>query len=160
MAELKNLKKGDTVILRMFTGVAVAVKEVIAADAKTVTLETAKGKAKFSKKTGVQVEPAAKSERFANYITEDDGSFEKEQKEKAKKMAKKKAEKTKTKKAEEPEVEDEDLEDEEEELEEELEEEPTPKKAKKAPAKPAKKAKKPEPEDDDEDFDEDEYEEV
>lgn len=156
MAELKNLKKGDTVILRMFTGVAVAVKEVIAADAKTVTLETAKGKAKFSKKTGVQVEPAAKSERFANYITEDDGSFEKEQKEKAKKMAKKKAEKAKTKKAEEPEVEDEDLEDE----EEELEEEPAPKKAKKAPAKPAKKAKKPEPEDDDEDFDEDEYEEV
>lgn len=73
---LANLKKGDTVILHMFTGIAVGVKEVLAADKTTVTLETRIGKAKFSRKTGKQVEPKAKQERFANFITEDDGSYE------------------------------------------------------------------------------------
>lgn len=70
-----NLKKGDTVILHMFTGIAVGVKEVVATDKNTVTLETRVGRAKFSRKTGKQVEPKAKQDRFANYITEDDGSF-------------------------------------------------------------------------------------
>lgn len=72
---LDTLKKGDTVILHMFTGIAVGVKEVLAADKATVTLETRIGTAKFSKKTGKQVSPEAKAPRFANYITEDDGSF-------------------------------------------------------------------------------------
>lgn len=72
---LANLKKGDTVILHMFTGIAVGVKEVLAADKSTVTLETRIGKAKFSRKTGKQIEPKAKQDRFANYITEDDGSY-------------------------------------------------------------------------------------
>lgn len=93
---LANLKKGDTVILYMFTGLAVSVKEVIAADKSTVTLETRVGTAKFSKKTGRQIEPKAKQERFANYITEDDGSFESISDKKAKKASKKptKAKKT------------------------------------------------------------------
>lgn len=156
---LANLKKGDTVILHMFTGIAVGVKEVLAADKTTVTLETRIGKAKFSRKTGKQVEPKAKNERFANYITEDDGSYvpsgaQAKSKKKSKKVEDKKPTK-KTKAKPEPE-------DDEEEEEDEVEEAPKPtKKTKNAPSKaPAKKTakKKPEP-DEDEDFDEDEYEE-
>lgn len=73
---LSKLKKGDTVILHMFTGIAVGVKEIVTADKKTVTLETRAGMAKFSRDTGKQIEPPAKKERFANYITDDDGSFD------------------------------------------------------------------------------------
>lgn len=154
---LANLKKGDTVILHMFTGIAVGVKEVLAADKTTVTLETRVGKAKFSKKTGKQVEPQAKSERFANYITEDDGSYQPTGKPAPKKKSKKDEVKKPVKKSKaksEPE-------DDEEEEEDEVEEAPKPaKKTKKTASKaPAKKSKKkPEPEED-EDFDEDEYEE-
>lgn len=157
---LANLKKGDTVILHMFTGIAVGVKEVLAADKNTVTLETRIGKAKFSRKTGKQVEPKAKQDRFANYITEDDGSYkpsggQAKSKKKAKKVEDKKAKVKAKAKAEEVE-DDEDDEDEEDEP-------PRPakkSKAKKASKKPVKKAK-PEPEEDeDEDEDDDEeYEE-
>ena len=145
---LANLKKGDTVILHMFTGIAVGVKEVLAADKTTVTLETRVGKAKFSKKTGKQVEPQAKSERFANYITEDDGSYQPAEKATSKKKAKKAEDKKPAKKTKaKPEPEE----------DEEEEEAPKPKKASKAPAKKAPKSKKkPAPA---EDFDEDEYEE-
>lgn len=153
---LANLKKGDTVILHMFTGIAVGVKEVLAADKTTVTLETRIGKAKFSKKTGKQIEPQAKSERFANYITEDDGSYQPAEKSTSKKKSKKAEDKKPAKKVKaKPEPEDD-----EEEEEDEVEEAPKPaKKTKKTASKaPAKKTtkKKPEP---DEDFDEDEYEE-
>lgn len=153
---LANLKKGDTVILHMFTGIAVGVKEVLAADKNTVTLETRIGKAKFSRKTGKQVEPKAKQERFANYITEDDGSYEpsgaqaKTSKKKSKKAEDKKS-KTKAKaKAAEVE-EDEDEEDEEEEP-------PRPAKKKSKKTAPAKKKSKPQPEEEEDDDDE-EYEE-
>lgn len=156
---LANLKKGDTVILHMFTGIAVGVKEVLAADKNTVTLETRIGKAKFSRKTGKQVEPKAKQDRFANYITEDDGSYEpsgaqaKASKKKSKKTEDKKS-KTKAK-AKAAEVE----EDEDEAEDEEVEEAPAKKtKAKKTAKKPAKKSKPVEDEDGEEDDDE-EYEE-
>lgn len=156
---LANLKKGDTVILHMFTGIAVGVKEVLAADKNTVTLETRIGKAKFSRKTGKQVEPKAKQDRFANYITEDDGSYEpsgaqaKNSKKKSKKNEDKKS-KTKAK-AKAAEVE----EDEDEAEDEEVEEAPANKtKSKKTAKKPAKKSKPVEDEDDEEDDDE-EYEE-
>ena len=152
---LANLKKGDTVILHMFTGIAVGVKEVLAADKNTVTLETRIGKAKFSRKTGKQVEPKAKQDRFANYITEDDGSYEpsgaqaKTSKKKSKKTEDKKS-KTKAKAAE---VE----EDEDEAEDEEVEEAPAKKtKSKKTAKKPAKKSKPVEDEDDDEEYEEDE----
>lgn len=151
---LANLKKGDTVILHMFTGIAVGVKEVLAADKNTVTLETRIGKAKFSRKTGKQVEPKAKQDRFANYITEDDGSYEpsgaqaKTSKKKSKKTENKKS-KTKAKAAE---VEgDEDEEDEEEEP-------PRPAKKSKGKKKPTKKPQ-PKPEEDEEEDDDEEYEE-
>lgn len=146
---LANLKKGDTVILHMFTGIAVGVKEVLAADKTTVTLETRIGKAKFSKKTGKQVEPKAKQDRFANYITEDDGSYVPTgAKAPSKKKAKKSEDKKPSKKAKpEPEEEDEDE-------EEEPEERPVKKSKKAKPVKKSKKAK-----DEDEDFDEDDFEE-
>lgn len=151
---LANLKKGDTVILHMFTGIAVGVKEVLAADKNTVTLETRIGKAKFSRKTGKQVEPKAKQDRFANYITEDDGSYEpsgaqaKTSKKKSKKNEDKKS-KTKAKAAEVEEDEDE---------EDEEEESPSPAKKSKGKKKPAKKPQ-PKPEEDEEEDDDEEYEE-
>lgn len=155
---LATVKKGDTVILHMFTGIAVGVKEVLAADKSTVTLETRIGKAKFSRKSGKQIEPKAKNERFANYITEDDGSYVPTRR-RSKKTTKK------AKKADpEPELYDDD--------EDEEEEQPTPKKKvtkkravkdtptkKKASDKPTKKAKKKAVEVDFEDIDEEEYEE-
>lgn len=120
-----SLKKGDTVILHMFTGIAVGLKTILAADKTTVTIETGKGMTIFSKKTGKQIEPEAKSERFANYITEDDGSYVPTKKSApAKKTTKKVAKKEKS----EPE------EDFEEEDYEEAEEEEAP--------KPKKKVKK------------------
>lgn len=151
---LANLKKGDTVILHMFTGIAVGVKEVLSADKNTVTLETRIGKAKFSLKTGKQVEPKAKQDRFANYITEDDGSYEpsgaqaKTSKKKSKKTEDKKS-KTKAKAAE--------VEDDEDEEDEE-EEPPRPAKKSKGKKKPAKKPQ-PKPEEDEEEDDDEEYEE-
>lgn len=141
---LANIKKGDTVILHMFTGIAVGVKEVVAADKATITVETAKGKTKFSRKTSKQIEPEVSNERYANYLTEDDGSF-------VPRNPNKKAVKPKTKVK--TKVEDEEEEDDEEEVK------PVKKSKTKAAEKPAKKSKakaKPVEEDD---FDEDEYEE-
>lgn len=137
-----TLKKGDKVILHMFTGCPTAVKEIIAADKTTVTIETTKGEMTFNRKTGKQVEPEPSAERYANFITEDDGSFVPPQ-EKAKK-AKAKAPKTAT--AEE---------------EDEAEEEEAPKKAKKSSKKPVRKKPEPEPVDeDDEDEEFDEFEDI
>ena len=140
---LSNVKKGDKVILYLFTGLACSVKEVLKADKNTITIETNRGLSVFSRKTGKMIEPEVKSERFASYITPDDGSFvpnsEKSSKKKAKKAEDKKVKKGKSK----PVDEDEDDED-----------EPKVKpKAKKSKAK-----KKPDP-DEDEEIDEEEYEE-
>lgn len=144
---LSNLKKGDTVILHMFTGIAVGVKEILSADKSTVTLETRVGKAKFSRKTGKQIEPPAKADRFANFITEDDGSYEPADRPKRKPIKKAKA----SPKKEEVEP-DEDDEDEEE-----------TRSVKKSKAKDkksaAKKLKKAAESDEDEDLD-DEYEDI
>jgi outer membrane biosynthesis protein TonB len=148
MSDLAGIKKGSKVILHMFTGIPVSLTEVIAVDKKTATIEKKDGtKIKLSLKTGKQVEPECKSEKYANFITLDDGSYDPAKRTASKK---KKAEKPKTKKAKE-EVEDED---EDEEVE-------TPKKSKKAkksePEKPKKKSKKIVEEDEDDD---DDYEEV
>lgn len=75
MANLKNIKKGDKVILRLFSGAFSGVKEVEKADANYIYFETGKGKSKFSKKTGKMIEPAPKSERFASYIEEYDAKI-------------------------------------------------------------------------------------
>lgn len=139
-ANLSNVKKGDKVILYLFTGLACSVKEVLKADKNTITIETNRGPSVFSRKTGKMIEPEVKSERFASYITPDDGSFvpnsEKSSKKKAKKANDKKVKKGKSKP-----VDDEDEDDDEDEPE----------------AKPKAK-KKPDP-DEDEEIDEEEYEE-
>lgn len=76
MGSLTNIKKGDTVQLHLFTGVISGLKEVVAVSAKTVTVVRNDGvKVKFSVKTGKQVDPKPKNDRFSNFITEDDGSY-------------------------------------------------------------------------------------
>lgn len=151
---LKTLKKGTTVILCAFTGMKLGVKEIIAADKATVTIETNNGEAVFDRKTGKQIDPEPKAERFANYLTEDDGSFVPPTRKPKAKKAEPKAE---------AEEEDADV----EEDEEEEEKKPAPKKkATKKAAKPAEKksSKKPEPEEEEEweedDDDDDDFEEI
>lgn len=154
---LANVKKGDKVIMRLFTGAFSGVKEVEKADKNFIYFTTGKGMSKFSRKTGKMLEPAPKNETYANYIEEYDEDVEAEEiakKEKARteRAKKKKAEKAVVKKkAVKPEPEedddDEDIEDDEE------EEEETPKK--KVAKKTVKKvAKKKAVEDDDEDYEE------
>lgn len=160
MANLKNIKKGDKVIMRLFTGAFSGVKEVEKADKDFIYFTTGKGMSKFSRKTGKMVDPAPKNETYANYIEEYDEDVEAEEvakkekarQERAKKLAKEKAaakaEKKKKSKPEPEEI------DEDEDEEEEEEEAPAPKKkvAKKAVKKAAKKSV--EEDEDDEDFEE------
>lgn len=150
-----NIKKGDKVILKGFTGIKLGVFEIVAATKKTVTINKRNGdEMVFDKATGKQINVEEGKEKYASSIMEDDGSYVApatrgaSKKKEAKKPAKKE-------KVEEPE------EDEEEEEEEE-EETPAPKKSTKKPAKAAKKSKKPvEVEDEeDEEEDEDEFEEI
>lgn len=147
---IAKVKKGDTVIMQAFTGMKLGVKEVVAADKTTVTVATNNGEVVFNRKTGKQIEPEPKAERFASSIIPDDGSYVAPQRKKKSKPAK-----ASTKKAAETEA-DEDEEDE--------DEKPAPKKTKKsAPAKKSKKQPEPEPEEDDEDddeWDDDDFEEV
>ena len=154
---LANVKKGDKVIMRLFTGAFSGVKEVEKADKNFIYFTTGKGMSKFSRKTGKMLEPAPKNETYANYIEEYDEDVEaeemaKKEKARAERAKKKKAEKAAAKKkpvVAEPEEDDddEDIEDDEE------EEEETPKKkvAKKAVKKVAKKKVV---EEDDEDYEE------
>lgn len=68
-------KKGDKVIFHMFTGCATGIREVTAANKESITIATAKGDMTFNRKTGKQIDPEPREERYANFITEDDGSF-------------------------------------------------------------------------------------
>ena len=144
-----ELKKGDKVILKGFTGIKLGVFEVTAASKKTLTITKANGEELvFDRKTCKQINVEEGKERYANSIMEDDGSYVKPNPHKGKKKAAAKAKKA------------EDQEDAEAEDEEDDEEEVKP--AKKSSKKPAKKvAKKPAKEEleDDEDDDE-EYEEI
>lgn len=106
-------KKGDTVILRGFTGIQLGVFEVKKSTDKTLTLLKKDGnKMIFSRKTGKQTNVDEGKERFANSIIDDDGSYVRpKRKTKAEKEAeraekeekkKKKAKKNKKKKLPEP----------------------------------------------------------
>lgn len=151
-----ELKKGDKVILKGFTGIKLGVFEVASTTKKTVTILKRNGdELIFDRKTGKQVNVAEGKEKYANSIIEDDGSFVAPS---TKGAAKKKS----TKKPAPQPDEDEDIED--EDIEDDEEDEPQPKKStkksKKTPA-PAKKGKKPAPiVEDDEDEDDDDFEEV
>lgn len=152
-----ELKKGEKVILKGFTGIKLGVFEVASTTKKTITILKKNGdEMVFDRKTGKQVNIEEGKERYANSIMEDDGSYVAPSTVSAKrKKAKKAAPKAKAKAEVEADEEDED---------EEEEEAPKAKKSsKKSSKKPAKKpAKKPVVEDDDEDEgeDEDEYEEI
>lgn len=161
---ISKVKKGDTVMLCMFTGLRAGPKEVIACDSKTITISRKKrGEAVFDRKTGKLIKPKPDNERYASYIEEDDGTFvHPMHKTKNKKKASKKSSKAATKKAKpEPEVE-------EDEEDVEVEETPAPKKKASKPSTKKKAApkKKPEPDpeeepdDEDDDFDDDDFEEV
>lgn len=104
MANLTSIKKGDKVLLRMFTGAFVEAKEVEKADKNTISFTNKKGVVMtFSKKTGKQIEPEPKSEKFANYIEEYDADVETEELKKKKNKAtpkKKKASKKSVKEVE------------------------------------------------------------
>lgn len=139
MAELKGIKKGDKVLLRMFTGAFVETKVVEMADAKKIGFTNKSGvKMVFDKKTGKQVSPEPKAEKFANYIDPYDEGVEAEELKKKEAAAEARAKKAKEKAAE---------------------------KAKAAKAAEKAKKKAPEPvEDEDDEYEEvddaDEYEEV
>lgn len=155
---MTNIKKGDSVILKGFTGIKLGVFQVTATTKKTITITKRNGDEMiFDRKTGKQINVEEGKEKYANSIMEDDGSYvAPSTKGAAKKTAKKAAKAA-------PVVEDDDDEDDEDEDEEE--EEPKPKKTAKkaAPAKSGtakKPSKKPvvveddEDEDDDDDFEE------
>ncbi len=144
-----ELKKGDKVILKGFTGIKLGVFEIAAATKKTVTIIKKNGDEMiFDRKTGRQVNVEEGKEKYANSIIEDDGSFVAPATRGAsrKKAAKKVA---KAEEAEEANEEDEEDDEDEEPVK------PVKKPAKKtAPAKkPAKKVVE-EDEDDDDDFEE------
>lgn len=149
-----EIKKGDKVILKGFTGIKLGVFEVVAATKKTATINKRNGdEMVFDKATGKQINVEEGKEKYASSIMEDDGSYVAPATRGAskKKAAKKPAKKAKV---EEPEEDEEDEEEEEEET-------PAPKKSsKKSSKKPAKKAKKLVEEDEEDEEDEDEFEEI
>lgn len=70
------MKQGDKVILHMFTGVSIALKEIVKETSGSFVIKDNNGNdLVFDKNTLKQIKPAPKKDRFANYITEDDGSF-------------------------------------------------------------------------------------
>lgn len=85
---LKNIKKGDTVIVKGFTGIKLGVFDVVKATEKNITVEKKDGSLMiFSKKSGKQTNIEEGKEKYANSVMEDDGSY------KAPKRGKKKAKK-------------------------------------------------------------------
>lgn len=148
-----ELKKGDKVILKGFTGIKLGVFEIASATKKTVTIVKKNGdEMVFDRKTGRQINVEEGKEKYANSIMEDDGSFVAPSTRGAARKATKKAPKAKPEPAED--------EDDEEELEDdEDDEDEEPVKPSKKPAKKAAPAKKPakkvvEEDDDDDDFEE------
>lgn len=149
-----ELKKGDKVILKGFTGIKLGVFEITSVTKKTVTIVKRNGDEMiFDRKTGRQVNVEEGKEKYANSIMEDDGSFVAPSTKGA--SRKKAAKKAPAKPA--PVEEDEEEEDEADEDEEEDEEPVKPAKKPAKKAAPAKKPSKKVVEDDDED---DEFEEV
>lgn len=119
-----KVKKGDSVILKGFTGIKLGVFQVVSATKKTVTLNKRNGdEMVFDRATGKQLNMEEGKEKYANSIMEDDGSFvapstagaKRKKAAKANKPAKKGKKATKPVEPEEPEEpEDEELEDEDE----------------------------------------------
>lgn len=87
---LKNVKKGDNVILKGFTGIKLGVFPVEKATDKSITIIKKDGsKMIFDKKTGKQQNVEEGKEKYANSIMEDDGSYVAPNRAGAKKKSKK-----------------------------------------------------------------------
>lgn len=142
-----ELKKGEKVILKGFTGIKLGVFEVASTTKKTITVLKRNGdEMVFDRKTGKQVNVEEGKERYASSIMEDDGSYVAPSTAGAKR---KKAAKAAAKAKPEPEEEDDEA---------EVEEEPVKKPSKKKAA--SKKSSKRPVEEEDDDEDDDEFEEV
>ncbi len=139
-----NMKKGESVILKGFTGIKLGVFEVSGATKKTVSITKKNGdELVFDRKTGKQINVEEGKEKYANSIMENDGSF-------VAPSTKRAAKKTSKKPAKAAPVVEEDEDEEEEEVK-------PVKKSKAAPKKTSKKKAAPvveEDEDDDDDFEE------
>lgn len=116
---LKNIKKGDTVIVKGFTGIKLGVFEVAKATEKNITVEKKDGSLMiFSKKDGKQTNVEEGKERYANTVMEDDGSYVKPNSGKRKSTKKEEEKPAKKSKKEEPEDTDEFDDDEDDDFEE------------------------------------------
>lgn len=141
-----DVKKGDKVIVKGFTGIKLCVSEVTGVTKKTITVPKKDGtEMVFDRKTCKQINVEEGKEKYANSVMEDDGSYVAPSTKKVVKKKGKKVAKPVTKKAK-PEPEDDEDEDDEE------EEEVKPAKKSKPAKKAAKKSKKVVEEDDDDDF--------
>ena len=104
---LKSIKKGDSVIVKGFTGIKLGVFTVAKATDKTITVEKKDGSLMiFSKKDGKQTNVEDGKEKYANTVMEDDGAYVKPNSGKRKKADKKPAKKA-AKKEEPEDIEDE-----------------------------------------------------
>ena len=156
MSTLAKVKKGETVMLCVFTGMKIGPKEVTTCDKSTITIHhKKKGDMTFSRKTGKLIKPLPENPKFSSFIVEDDGTFvrptRKGSKNKVKEEVKEEpVKKTKKTKKTKPEP-------------EEVEEDKTPvKKTKKTAKKPIPKIEEIKEEDDeweDEDEDDEDFEE-
>lgn len=71
-----NAKKGDSVILKGFTGIKLGVFEVASVTKKTLTIIKRNGDEMiFDRKTGKQVNVEEGKEKYANSVMDDDGSY-------------------------------------------------------------------------------------
>lgn len=71
-----KVKKGDSVILKGFTGIKLGVFQVVSATKKTVTINKKNGdELVFDRATGKQLNVEEGKEKYANSIMEDDGSY-------------------------------------------------------------------------------------
>lgn len=144
-----EMKKGEKVILKGFTGIKLGVFPVESTTKKTITVLKKNGdEMVFDRKTGKQINVDEGKEKYANSIIPDDGSFVAPSTAGAKRKSTKKATKVQTK-----------VEDEADEENEECEDEAPAKKSKKTPKKSPKKVA-PVEDDEDDDEDDDEFEEV
>ena len=121
---LKDVKKGDNVILCGFTGIKLGVFEVTKTSEKSISITKKDGSIlTFSRKTGKQTNVEEGKERYANSIMEDDGSYtplrrkKKAEKKTSQKKSAKKAKPVEDEEPDEEELEDEEFEDEDEDFE-------------------------------------------
>ena len=118
---LKNIKKGDSVIVKGFTGIKLGVFTVAKATEKSITVEKKDGSLMiFSKKDGKQTNVEEGKERYANSVMEDDGSYVQPHRGKKTKKEDKKPAKKSKKQAEPDDVDEEEFEDDEDDDFEEL----------------------------------------